>query len=162
MRRSVEFRPGLSNPFDRCGDARWFFGGEERQVNDDGNVVIFLDDLEKCTATDLQTALRRANTFCEAEYGAVPVTVSENNFYAEDILLSGSIRFELLADHLTFSLALGFYTGDKRELQPLIRSVLDPLLRRHRMTIVQFDLQEALTPPGSFVLHTSIGLNTRE
>jgi hypothetical protein len=53
-RRSVEFLADWSDPLDPCGDARWLFGGEEREVNDYDNVVIFLDDLEKCTATDLQ------------------------------------------------------------------------------------------------------------
>jgi hypothetical protein len=161
-RRSVEFLPDWSDPLDPCGDARWLIGGEEREVNDYGNVVIFLDDLEKCTATDLQAAMRRARRFCEHGYDPVVVAVTDENFYDKEILPTEDIRFELIDNLLTFSIVLGFDPGDdERDSQPLVRSVLDPLLRRHRMTIVRFESQEAF-PPGSFVLHTSIGFNTRE
>jgi hypothetical protein len=77
MGRSVEFLPDWSDPLNPCGDARWLFGGEEREVNDYDNVVIFLDDLEKCTATDLQAAMRRARRFCEHVYDPVVVAVTE-------------------------------------------------------------------------------------
>ena len=161
-RRSVEFLADWSDPLDPCGDARWLFGGEEREVNDYDNVVIFLDDLEKCTATDLQAAMRRARRFCEHRYDPVVVAVTQENFYEKEILPTEDLRFELLDNHLTFSIVLGFDPGDdERDSQPLVRSVLDPLLRRHRMTIVRFESQEAF-PYGSFVLHTTIGFNTRE
>ena len=61
MGRSVEFR---LDPIDRCDDARWLVGGEEREVNHAGELIILLDDLEYCRATDLQAALRRAARLC--------------------------------------------------------------------------------------------------
>ena len=84
------------------------------------------------------------------------------DYYDKDMVMPEPIRFEMLDDHLTFTLVLGLNPGDERDPQPLVRSVLDPLLRRYRMSIVHFQLQEALSPPEAFVLHTSIGFNTRE
>jgi hypothetical protein len=82
-RRTVEFR---LDRIDRCSDARWFFGGEERTINDYGRLVLFLDDLEKCTATDLQAALRRARKLCR-DYLDDPlqVVILEDDFYDEDV-----------------------------------------------------------------------------
>jgi hypothetical protein len=57
-RRTVEYR----------SDGTWLFGGQERPWNLE-DLIIFEADLEGCTATDLQAALRRADTGCmDPEY----------------------------------------------------------------------------------------------
>jgi hypothetical protein len=159
-RRSVEFRREGFSDYDRC-DGHFFFGGEEREINRYDRLIIFRDDLEKCRATDLQAALRRARTICEEVYHPLSVVVSEDDFYDENILVPENIRFEMLDDALTLALSFGSATVDERTLQQVVQTLLEPLLRRHRMTIVQSVSQELPWPP-KFVLQVSIGFNTRE
>jgi hypothetical protein len=159
-RRSVEFRREGFSDYDRC-DGHFLFGGEEREINRSNRLVIFFGDLEKCRATDLQAALRRARNVCEEVYHPLSVVVSENDFYDEDILVPDDTCFEMLNDALTLSLSFGSDTVDERTLQQVVQTLLEPLLWRHRMTIVQSVSQELPWPPR-FVLQVSIGFNTRE
>jgi hypothetical protein len=159
-RRTVEFRREGFSDYDRC-DGHFLFGGEEREINRYDRLIIFRDDLEKCRATDLQAALRRARNVCEEVYHPLSVVVSENDFYDENILVPDDTCFEMLNDALTLSLSFGSDTVDERTLQQVVQTLLEPLLRRHRMTIVQ-SVSEELPWPPRFVLQVSIGFNTRE
>jgi hypothetical protein len=157
-RPSVEFR---LDPIDRCDDATWLFGGEERGINDSGELIILLDDLEKCRATDLQAALRRDQRLCGDTYKPLSVVISGTDYYDKDFVLPEPIRFEMLDDNLTFSLAFGFDMGDERDLQQVVRTLLEPLLRRHRMSIVQSGSQEVSWPPELVSVDVLIGFSTR-
>jgi hypothetical protein len=160
-RRSVEFRREGFSDYDRC-DGHFLFGGEERYINRYDRLVIFRDDLEKCRATDLQAALRRARQICEDVYHPLSVVVSEDDFYDENILVPEPTRLEMLNDALTFSLSFPFESTDERDLQQVVRTLIEPLLRRHRMTIVKAELSELLPwPPYLIYVGISIGFNTR-
>jgi hypothetical protein len=155
-RPTVEFR---LDPIDRCDDARWLVGGEYRDSNDSGEVIFLLDDLEKCRATDLQAALRRAAKLCGDDYGVPAVVISAHDYYDKDLVVQEPTRFEMLNDDLTFSLEFGFEQGDEGDLQQVVRTLLEPLLQRHRMTIVKVGSQWPL--PELVSVEVSIGFNTR-
>jgi hypothetical protein len=63
--------------------------------------------------------------------------VSEDDFYDENILVPEPTRLEMLNDALTFSLSFPFESTDERDLQQVVRTLIEPLLRRHHMTIVK-------------------------
>jgi hypothetical protein len=160
-RRSVEFRREGFSDYDRC-EGHFLIGGEEREINRSNRLVIFLGDLEKCGATDLQAALRRARRICEEVYHPLSVVVAEDDFYHEDILLPEPIRFEMLDDALTFFLSFAFEATDKRDLHQVVEDLVEPLLRRHRMTIVKSESVDPLPwPPELIWVSIWIGFNTR-
>jgi hypothetical protein len=156
--RTVEFR---LDPIAHCDDASWLVGGEYRDIDSSGQLIILLDDLEKCRATDLQAALRRAARHCGDAYGPPAVLISEIDYYDKDMVLPEPIRFEMLDGNLTFTLEFGFELGDERDLQQVVRTLLEPLLRRHRMTIIQAESGEVPWPPELISVGVSIGFNTR-
>lgn len=125
-RRTVEYR----------GDGRWLFGGQERPWNE-SELIIFEEDLERCTATDLQAALRRAHAdYPEWEPEAIQISYVDARDYNEDILQTHSFSFKLHNDALMVSIFFYLDSDDDRDPRQLVCSTLEPLLRRHRMTIV--------------------------
>lgn len=158
-RRTVEFR---LDPINHCDDPTWLVGGEVRETNDSNELILLLDDLEKCRATDLQAAFRREARICGDGYDPPAAIISAVEYYDKDLVLAEPIRFDMLDDKLTLSLEFGFDEGDERDLQQLVRTLLGPLLRRHRMTIVKAESHEAPWPPEAMSVDVSIGFNTRE
>jgi hypothetical protein len=157
-RRTVEFR---LDPIDRCYDPRWFFGGEERTINKYRMLVIFLDDLEKCTATDLQAALRRARKLCGDLYYPLPVVILQDDFYDEVLATPEPIHFKMLDEDLTFSVSFGLDPRDVRDPPQLVGTVLQPLLQRQGMTIVDSGSHEGYPPETLIFVDVSIAFNTR-
>jgi hypothetical protein len=78
------------------------------------------------------------------------VVVSEDDFYDENILVPEPIRFEMVNDALTFSLLFGFESTDERVPQQVVRTLVEPLLRRHRMSIL--DLAVPTTDQCAFTV----------
>ena len=77
------------------------------------------------------------------------------------MVLPEPIRLEMLDGNLTFTLEFGFEPGDERDLRQVVRTLLEPLLRRHRMTIIQAESGEVPWPPELISVGVSIGFNTR-
>jgi hypothetical protein len=166
MCRSVEFRPPTSDPF-RAADGRWLFKGEEVRLTS-GELIIFSYDLQYYKATDLQAALRRARELYGQKLHPIPVRVVEtvNDMYDEDTTAPELTSFELLDDGaLTLSLVFGFDVEDleaaDRDPPQVIRSVLESLLRRHRMTIVKHESGKAYPPETFISVEVWIGFNPR-
>jgi hypothetical protein len=145
-RRTVEYRGG---------DQPWLFGGEERNFNGSAELIIFEDDLEKCTATDLQTALRRWQADWGTEDAAdVCIAYGDADTYEEDRTFIHGATFGLHHGVIAMTVSFAFDPRDERNLCEVVCTTLEPLLRRHRMTIVKCkDFRD--------VVYVTIGFNTR-
>jgi hypothetical protein len=137
----------------------WTICGREAPFNDWGELVIFHDDLERCTATDLQAAFRQScgpEGFC---VDMAKIAVDDYEFYDRDSSATEPISFKLHNDASTISLLSAFSPEDDRNLPQVVRSTLEPLLRRHRMAIIDCELPESI-PQLQFV-DTLVGFSTR-
>jgi Schlafen, AlbA_2 len=130
-RRTVEYLD-LEGP--------WLFAGRKRFFNDSGHLVIFLDDLERCTATDLQAALRRSHAAWQEDVpDAVYISSVPESYYNDEIEQFENVSFHL--DNGALAMTVEFYLspGGGRDMQQAVRSALEPLMRRNRMSIVRSD-----------------------
>jgi hypothetical protein len=151
-RRTIDYR----DP-----EGPWLLAGAERRFNDSSQLVIFLDDLDKCTATDLQAALRRSHTEWQDEVpDGVYISYVDGQYYDPDISHFESVSFHLHDGALAVVVELQFDADEDRDVQQLVNSALQPLLRRHRMTIVQFEAEE-YTQYSVLRVRVWLGFNTR-
>jgi hypothetical protein len=149
-RRTVEYR----------GDGTWLFGGQERPWNE-SELIIFEEDLERCTATDLQAALRRSHAaeYQEWEPEAIRISYGDAGDYNEDAIFTHSTSFKLHNGVLTVSISY-FDSDDDRDPRQLICGTLEPLLRPNGMTIVSADIPRYGWGLDDHV-DVSIGFSTR-
>jgi hypothetical protein len=128
------------------GDFDWEFAGRRRRADDDGEPVAHPGDLERCTATDLKFAMRRAL----GEYGSLSIcdaAVDPESDVEESGLLSRA-SFALKDGDLVMRLVhfSPEYFDDDAELKSHIERILGPLLTRNRMWLVaaeQYQSQKA-------------------
>jgi hypothetical protein len=144
--RTVEYR----------GDDRpWLFGGHEREFNGSAELIIFEDDLARCTATDLQAAIKRSQAaWGTGESAAVYIAYGDADTYDEDRTFIHGVSFRLHNGALAMTVSFGFDPRDDRDLGEVVRSTLEPILRRHHMTIVE-------SKDYGDVVFVSVGFNTR-
>jgi hypothetical protein len=156
MGRSVEFR--------RDGDeGTWLFAGRERYVNGALELIIFDDDLDKCIATDLQAALRRARAYLGDHY-PVHVLVAqddEDSYVDEEHSFVHGPSFHLHNDALATSLSFAFSRDNDQDLPQAVKTTVGPLLQRHRMTIIECEPRETFRRQPFQLVDTLIGFNTR-
>jgi hypothetical protein len=130
-RRTVEYLD-LEGP--------WLFAGQKRFFNDSGHLVIFLDDLERCTATDLQAALRRSHAAWQEDVpDAVYISSVPESYYNDEIEQFENVSFHLANGALAMTVEFYLSPGGGRDMQQAVRSALEPLMRRNRMSIVRSD-----------------------
>jgi hypothetical protein len=156
MGRTVEFR--------RDRDGIWLFGRGERHINGASELITFDDDLDKCTATDLQAALRLSRAYLGDDY-LVPVLVAlddEEDYIDEEHSLVQGPSFHLRNGALTIPLSFTFWGEHHRDLSQIVRATLEPLLERHRLTIVECELRETFRRRPYRLVDTVISFNTRE
>ncbi|WP_157630922.1 hypothetical protein [Kribbella catacumbae] len=139
----------------------WEFAGRQRPVGDDGDPVAHAVDLDRCTATDLQAALRRSST----QYNASEqLWVSELLGPDDDVEDGpvGPVSFTLTDGHLTlrFPYSTFDYINDDPELFQHTEQILAPLLNRHRMWLVSAEQDESrATAP--WAVWVEIGFHSR-
>jgi len=141
-------------------DETWTVSGREAKLNGWGELVLFHDDLERCTVTDLQAALRES---CAEGEGldVARITDVDYEFYDEDSSGSEAISFKLHNNALTILLSFVFSDEDDRNSCQVVRSTLQPLLRRHRMAILECRPGEWVTQAPVQFVDTLIGFSTR-
>jgi hypothetical protein len=139
----------------------WTFCGREAPFNGWGELVIFHDDLERCTATDLQAAFREScapGGFC---LDMARITDVDYEAYDEDSSATELISFKLHDNALTILLSFAFSDEDDRNLCQVVQSTLQPLLRRHRMAVIECGSGEWVAQPPVRFVDTLIGFKTR-
>ena len=104
-------------------DETWTVSGREAKLNGWGELVLFHDDLERCTVTDLQAALRES---CAEGEGldVARITDVDYEFYDEDSSGSEAISFKLHNNALTILLSFVFSDEDDRNSCQVVRSTL--------------------------------------
>lgn len=152
--RFLDDGPMLPSSFD------WEFAGRPRRTDDNGEPVAHPGDLERCTATDLTFALRRALgesgslTICDADV--------DPESDVEDSGLISPVSFGLKDDGLIMRLVhfSPEYFDDDAELKSHIEGILAPLLARSRMWLVAAEMypwQKA----APWRIDTEIGFHSR-
>jgi hypothetical protein len=115
----------------------WNFGGKDRSYDRHTDLLIaHRSDLDLCTATDLQSALRRA----EEEGGPerVHITAMDEQYMGVEGIPVEDVFFELDEGALTVSFTFvdeSLQTEEKGDLGRMV-AALQPLLARHRATLL--------------------------
>jgi len=136
-------------------DESWYFNGK-RRGHDGVDLIACLSDLEHCMASDLANALRKAK-----DYGwdpGVAVTEVDEAYYDPDEIIATAVSFVMPDERLL--LEVGFAVDDfddEDEQARLIATILEPLLRRHRVTLHGSELHGgAVNPPWPWLAQINI------
>lgn len=118
----------------------WIFGGKDRSYDRHTELlIIHRSDLDLCSATDLQWALRRA----EEEGGPEQVHVSDIDERYMDVegIPVEPVVFELADGALTvsFTFVEEFPEAEEEQDEGRMVSAMHPLLARHRATVLSID-----------------------
>lgn len=139
----------------------WVFAGRRRPVSDYGEPVAHLDDLARCTATDLQAALRRSR---DRHWHGTQLFISDGPGPDADVEDGpvGPVSFTLTEGRLTLCF-LHFtdeYLDNDDEIFTRTQRVLAPLLARHRMWLVAAENDESVRV-GPWIVNVELGFHTR-
>lgn len=139
----------------------WEFAGRRRPVDDVGAPVAHLDDLERCSASDLCAALRRPTYLAD---GPHQLWVSEGPEPGEDVEDGpvGPVSFTADDDGLIMRLVhvTSNYIDDEAELFEQTQRILAPLLARHRMWLVS-TYWELAHKAGPWIAYIEISFHNR-
>ncbi|WUR58550.1 hypothetical protein OHS32_26085 [Micromonospora chokoriensis] len=137
----------------------WLFGDSRRRGNGAGEIVALVSDLAGCSATELQTVMRRS----DPGWGTDGLLLSEVDeaYFDESESFVTCIAFRLHENKLTLEIDfLVDHFDDEDEQERLVSRILAPFLRRHRMAVIGSWMNSGSTSPP-WVWHARIGFATR-
>jgi hypothetical protein len=137
----------------------WFFGDHRRSYDGAYSLIIKRNDLSTATATYLARALRKARQR-DAEPEAVLIDLAPDDEYSPKESVVDPISFSLLEDgRLAVRCALTGedYVDDDRQLDTMLRPLIEPLLRRLKahLASVRADAHRSTAPYFHEVLVTT-------
>ena len=133
----------------------WYFDGKKRKVDAAGAVIACISDLEHCMASDLANAMRKAKGDYDVE---VLVTEIDEAYYDPEEVIATAVSFVMPDDRLM--LEIGFAVDsfeDEDEQARQNATILEPLLRRHRMELRGSELHSgAVNPPWPWLARIDV------